>query len=127
MMTTVLFSNIQVTDALQTDYPDIGTSSTLISGFLYVPLLTGRRSFMVFLRREHLRRVRWARTPTDNVQPESTFGGQPEMVRGRSRPWTNEQVEKASILRLLFSEVRARVAVTWEYSLMLPSVCWALG
>jgi hypothetical protein len=62
---------------------------------------------MVFLRREYLRRVRLARTLTGNVPSDSTFGGQPEIVRGRSRPWTNEQVEKASILRLLFSEVRS--------------------
>jgi light-regulated signal transduction histidine kinase (bacteriophytochrome) len=62
------------------DFPDLNLSSGLevVAGLLYVPLTSGGKDFIAFLRKGQLRDVHWAGQPfkdaeTSDLEPRKSF------------------------------------------------------
>jgi light-regulated signal transduction histidine kinase (bacteriophytochrome) len=77
------------------------------SGALYVGLAEGSGDYLMLLRREIVETIDWAGNPDKTVNtdrngqiyPRASFAVWKETVRGRSRRWTEAQVECARFLR----------------------------
>lgn len=92
----------------------------VIAGLLYVPLSSSGKDFIAFLRRGQLRDVHWAGKPFKNIsqgaqaslEPRKSFKIWSEIVAGRCRAWTDEQLETASVLALVYGKVWLRLTST---------------
>ena len=113
LTTVVIASSIQVSQAVTVDFPDlqISTGLEIVAGLLYVPLSTGGQDFMAFLRRGQPRDVHWAGKPfkegatTDaRLEPRKSFKTWSEKVAGRCRAWTDEQLETAGVMALVYGK-----------------------
>ncbi len=77
------------------------------SGALYVGLSEGSSDYLLLLRQELIETVTWAGNPDKAVNadtegtlhPRTSFAAWRETVRGRSRPWTELELENARFLR----------------------------
>ncbi|KDQ62255.1 hypothetical protein JAAARDRAFT_149003 [Jaapia argillacea MUCL 33604] len=107
------FSKMEVSHMVTKDYPDLHLTMGLdvIAGLLYVPLSTGGRDFIAFLRKGQLQTVRWAGKPfkvgsegKQSLEPRNSFRVWSEVVAGKCRPWTDEQLETASVLALVYGK-----------------------
>ncbi|KZT12155.1 uncharacterized protein LAESUDRAFT_720129 [Laetiporus sulphureus 93-53] len=106
------FDTIQVSQAVTQDYPDLQLSTGLevIAGLLYVPLSAGGRDFIAFLRKGQPRQVRWAGRPYKDdeqqsvLEPRASFRMWSETVAGRCRAWTDEHLETAGVLALVYGK-----------------------
>ncbi|KAF4605638.1 Light-sensor Protein kinase [Pleurotus pulmonarius] len=106
------FEEIRASQSVHSDFPDLNLSTGLevIAGLLYVPLSTSGHDFIAFLRKGQLRSVRWAgrpRTkddPTPTLEPRSSFKIWSETVAGKCRAWTDEQLETAGVLALVYGK-----------------------
>lgn len=86
----------------------------IIAGLLHVPLSSGGKDFVALLRKGQPRHVRWAGKPYPDVstdrqatlEPRKSFKTWSETVIGRCRAWTDEQLETAGVLALIFGKVR---------------------
>lgn len=83
----------------------------VIAGLLYVPLSSGGKDFIAFLRRGQPRNVHWAGKPykeghsgQSSLEPRKSFKIWSETVAGRSRAWTDEQLETAGVLALVYGK-----------------------
>ncbi|KAL3426371.1 hsp90-like protein [Phlyctema vagabunda] len=124
---TSRWKTIRSSQNINTDFPDLKYSPGLqtISGLLFVPLGVGGNNFLVFFRRGQLREVKWAgyvprpnpnstqRTEynpyhksykhgSEYLEPRTSFKRWVETISGMSREWTEDQLESASILSLLY-------------------------
>jgi len=78
-----------------------------IRGALYLALDDSGSNYLLFLRRELISTVTWAGNPnktlsTDTygmLHPRTSFAAWQETVRGTSRPWSNVELENATMLR----------------------------
>ncbi len=76
-------------------------------GALYIELSKRSGDYLLFLRQELIRTVNWAGNPdkaagaevAGKLTPRTSFALWQETVRGRSRPWTELQLESARFLR----------------------------
>jgi len=110
------FCTIQVSQAVTKDFPDLqlATGLEIIAGLLYVPLSQGGTDFIAFLRKGQPRAVRWAGKPYKDeadgqrasLEPRVSFKVWSETVAGRCRVWTDEQLETAGVLALVYGKVR---------------------
>lgn len=102
------------TDVRQ-DFPDLRypPGFQVIAGMLIVPLSTGGRDFIVFFRKGQLREVKWAGNPYDKfvkegtegyLEPRKSFKTWSETVVGKCREWTEEEVETAAVLCLVYGK-----------------------
>lgn len=115
-MASRTISTLQVSQAVTVDYPDLKLTAGLeiIAGLLYVPLSVGGRDFIAFLRKGQPRQVNWAGRPykmgeSENVlEPRASFKTWSETVAGRCRAWTDEHLETAGVLALVYGKVRSR-------------------
>ncbi|KAF8839543.1 hypothetical protein BDN67DRAFT_748905 [Paxillus ammoniavirescens] len=104
------FDTIQVSQAVISDYPDLKLSTGLavIAGLLHVPLSGRGKDFITLLRKGQPRNVRWAgrlnKGKTGNLEPRKSFKTWSEIVAGRSRAWTEEEVETAGVLSLVYGK-----------------------
>lgn len=110
------YSTIQVSQAVNSDFPDLqpstGIGLEVISGLLYVPLSNGGKDFIAFLRKGEKYKVHWAGRPyKDNaseqnsvLEPRKSFKVWSEIVKGRCRAWTEEQLETAGVLALVYGK-----------------------
>ncbi|TDL22224.1 hypothetical protein BD410DRAFT_788955 [Rickenella mellea] len=107
------FNLIQMSQAVSEDFPDLQLPSGVdaIAGLLYVPLSKGGRDFICFLRKGQLRDVHWAGFPykgEDTVEavlePRKSFKMWSERISGRCRAWTDEQMETAGVLALVYGK-----------------------
>lgn len=104
---------MQVSQAVTVDYPDLQLSTGLevIAGLLYVPLSVGGRDFIAFLRKGQPRQVKWAGRPyrqgeqKHSLEPRTSFKIWSETVAGRCRVWTDEHLETAGVLALVYGKV----------------------
>ena len=100
---------------VRTDFPDLryppGFSS--IAGVLLVPLSVGGSDFIVFLRKGQTREVKWAGNPYEKfvkegtegyLEPRKSFQTWSETVVGKCREWTEEQIETAAVLCLVYGK-----------------------
>lgn len=109
------FSTIQVSRAVTKDYPDLRLSTGLevIAGLLHVPLSQGGTDFIAFLRKGQPHAVRWAGRPYKDgedgrqtpLEPRASFKVWSETVAGKCRVWTDEQLEMAGVLALVYGKV----------------------
>ncbi|PSS37031.1 hypothetical protein PHLCEN_2v1070 [Hermanssonia centrifuga] len=106
------FNTMQVSQAVTADYPDLQLSTGLevIAGLLYVPLSAGGGDFIAFLRKGQPREVKWAGRPSEDgegktsLEPRSSFKIWSETVAGRCRAWTDEHLETAGVLALVYGK-----------------------
>ncbi|KAJ7070009.1 hypothetical protein C8F01DRAFT_1114955 [Mycena amicta] len=108
------FPTIQVSHGVTIDFEDLALSDGLdvIAGMLYVPLSSEGKDFICFLRKGQLRHVHWAGNPNlkHNAPPEAmleprkSFAIWSETLSGRSRAWTDEQLETAGVLALVYGK-----------------------
>lgn len=104
---------MQVSQAVTIDYPDLQlqTGLEVIAGLLYVPLSVAGGDFIAFLRKGQPTQVRWAGRPhkedevRNRLEPRSSFKMWSEVVAGRCRLWTEEQLETAGVLALVYGKV----------------------
>jgi len=106
------FTSIFASQHLNADFPDIQFTPGIhvIAGLLIIPLSIGGYDFLVFFRRGQLKKVRWAGNPYDKVvragseylEPRESFKRWTETVVGRSKQWTEDQLETATVLSLLY-------------------------
>jgi light-regulated signal transduction histidine kinase (bacteriophytochrome) len=105
---------MQVSQAVTVDFPDLKLSTGLevIAGLLYVPLSSGGKDFIAFLRKGQPREVHWAGKPfkpgtsdMPSLEPRISFKAWSQTVAGRSRAWTDEQLETAGVLALVYGKV----------------------
>lgn len=101
-------SGVIASHDITTDFPDLQYTPgfNLFGGMLYVPLSVDGESFMVLFRKAQFQEIKWGGNPYKNK-----FDGGPgplesrkssktclEVVTGRSREWTTEQIELATAL-----------------------------
>lgn len=106
------FGTIQISQTVATDYPDLKFSTGLdvVAGMMYVPLSSGGKDFIAFLRKGQPRDVHWAGKPFKGdgskavLEPRKSFKIWSETVAGRSRAWTDEQLETAGVLALVYGK-----------------------
>lgn len=74
------------------------------------------KDFIVFLRRGQEQERKWAGNPNSKgstLEPRTSFKTFTERVIGRSRAWTDEQVESSAVLLLVYSKFIA-VSTKWR-------------
>ncbi|QRW20362.1 protein-histidine kinase [Rhizoctonia solani] len=107
------FNLMQVSQAVKTDFPDLKlpTGLDVVAGLLYVPLSPGGKDFIALMRKGQLRDVHWAGKPFKPgagsgafLEPRKSFKAWKETVSGRCRAWTDEQLETAGVLALVYGK-----------------------
>ena len=100
---------------VQLDFPDLRYSPgiSLIAGLLLVPLSISGNDFIVFFRKGQTREVKWAGNPYEKfvkegtegyLEPRKSFRTWSETVVGKCREWTEEQIETAAVLCLVYGK-----------------------
>ncbi|KAH8820778.1 hypothetical protein F5884DRAFT_59835 [Xylogone sp. PMI_703] len=97
------------------DFPDLKypPGFQVIAGLLLVPLSVGGVDFIVFFRKGQLKEVKWAGNPYEKfirqgtegyLEPRKSFKTWSETIMGKCREWTEEQVETAAVLCLVYGK-----------------------
>lgn len=97
------------------DFPDLKypPGFSVLAGMLFVPLSSGGQDFIIFFRKGQLREVKWAGNPYEKViqegtegylEPRKSFKTWSETVVGRCKEWTEEEVETAAVLCLVYGK-----------------------
>lgn len=100
---------------IRVDFPDLRYSPgfSVIAGFLLVPLSVGGNDFIAFFRKGQQREVKWAGNPYEKfikegtegyLEPRKSFKTWSETVIGKSREWTEEQIETGAVLCLVYGK-----------------------
>ncbi|KAI4954836.1 hypothetical protein J4E86_006146 [Alternaria arbusti] len=98
-----------------TDFPDLRypPGFHVIAGMLIVPLSVDGEDFIVFFRKGQLKEVKWAGNPYEKfikegtegyLEPRKSFKTWSETVVGKCREWTEEEIETASVLCLVYGK-----------------------
>ncbi|BGP34373.1 hypothetical protein JCM10296v2_006192 [Rhodotorula toruloides] len=112
------FETLKTSQDIVADFPDIDYPNgfKLIAGLLLVPLSAGGNDFIVFCRKGQLQEIHWAGNPYANkkvsedgeqyqaLEPRKSFKIWSETVVGKSRAWTDEEKETASVLCLVYGK-----------------------
>jgi light-regulated signal transduction histidine kinase (bacteriophytochrome)/CheY-like chemotaxis protein len=96
--------------------PAVAPNASQLSGALYIGLTEETGDCVVLLRRELTETFKWAGNPNDAVRvddqdqlhPRTSFAAWQETVRGRSRPWSELELENACFLRYVLLRIRNR-------------------
>ncbi|KAH6681219.1 phytochrome B [Plectosphaerella plurivora] len=97
------------------DFPDLRypPGFVVVAGLLYVPLSVGGSDFIVFFRKGQVKEVKWAGNPYEKtlrpgteayLEPRKSFKTWHETVLGKCREWSEEQVETAAVLCLVYGK-----------------------
>ncbi|RYO41238.1 hypothetical protein AA0111_g979 [Alternaria arborescens] len=97
------------------DFPDLRypPGFHIIAGMLIVPLSVDGEDFIVFFRKGQLKEVKWAGNPYEKfikegtegyLEPRKSFKTWSETVVGKCREWTEEEIETASVLCLVYGK-----------------------
>ncbi|KAH7346396.1 putative cyanobacterial phytochrome B [Rhexocercosporidium sp. MPI-PUGE-AT-0058] len=100
---------------IRADFPDLryAPGFDVIAGLLLVPLSVGGSDFIVFFRKGQSKEVKWAGNPYEKfvkegtegyLEPRKSFKTWSETVIGKCREWTEEQVETAAVLCLVYGK-----------------------
>ena len=108
------FTTIQTSVNIIQDFSDLKCKEKLefIAGFLLVPLSKDGNDFIVFFRKGQLELVHWAGNPQEKIEksgplalmPRQSFKIWSETILGRCREWTDEQLETAAVLHLVYGK-----------------------
>lgn len=101
----------------------------IVAGLLYVPLSSGGKDFIAFLRKGQPQHVRWAGKPYKEgvgtqatLEPRKSFKIWSEIVAGQCREWTEEQLETVGVLALVYGKVHGILLSFY----MIPTVLSSL-
>lgn len=108
-------TSVMTSQDLREDFPDLRypPGFTEIAGLLLVPLSTGGQDFIVFFRKGQLKEVKWAGNPYEKfikegtegyLEPRKSFRTWSETVVGKCREWTEEEIETAAVLCLVYGK-----------------------
>ena len=108
-------TSVLTSQDIKMDFPDLRYTPgfKVISGLLLVPLSVGGGDFIVFFRKGQLREVKWAGNPYEKfikqgtegyLEPRKSFKVWSETVVGKCRDWTEEQIETAAVLCLVYGK-----------------------
>lgn len=108
-------SSVLTSTDVSQDFPDLRypPGFQVIAGMLIVPLSVGGSDFIVFFRKGQLKEVKWAGNPYEKfikegtegyLEPRKSFKMWSETVVGKSREWTEEEVETAAVLCLVYGK-----------------------
>ncbi|SMY24253.1 unnamed protein product [Zymoseptoria tritici ST99CH_1A5] len=108
-------TNVMTSQDIAGDFPDLRYTPgfTEIAGLLLVPLSAGGQDFIVFFRRGQLREVKWAGNPYEKfikegtegyLEPRKSFKTWSETVVGKCREWSEEEIETAAVLCLVYGK-----------------------
>ncbi|KAJ4416227.1 hypothetical protein N0V82_006899 [Gnomoniopsis sp. IMI 355080] len=108
-------TSVMTTQDVTADFPDLRYPPGFhyIAGLLYVPLSVGGNDFIVFYRKGQVREVKWAGNPyekiiqegtRDYLEPRKSFQVWHETVLGKCREWSEEQIETAAVLCLVYGK-----------------------
>ncbi|KAE9983103.1 hypothetical protein BLS_004939 [Venturia inaequalis] len=97
------------------DFPDLhyAPGFQVLAGLLLVPLSSRGQDFIVFFRKGQLEEVKWAGNPYEKfvkegtegyLEPRKSFKTWSETVVGRCREWTEEEIETAAVLCLVYGK-----------------------
>lgn len=97
------------------DFPDLryGPGMKFLAGVLFVPLSSGGDDFIVFFRGGVLQEVKWAGNPYEKfikegtegyLEPRTSFKAWSETIIGRCRDWTDDEMETAAVLCLVYGK-----------------------
>jgi light-regulated signal transduction histidine kinase (bacteriophytochrome) len=106
-----VYTSLDVTE----DFPDLvyPPGFTILAGLLLVPLSAGGQDFIAFFRKAQMRTVKWAGNPYEKavkegtkgyLEPRKSFKVWNETVSNKCRDWTEEQVETAAVLCLVYGK-----------------------
>lgn len=111
------FDQVQASTNILADFPDLDYPAGFqqVAGMLMVPLSRAGQDFIAFFRRGQLEHVHWAGNPYEKVirgqqgkkgslEPRKSFKIWSETVVGKSRGWSDENMETASVLRLVYGK-----------------------
>ncbi|KAK2013867.1 hsp90-like protein [Colletotrichum eremochloae] len=108
-------TSVVTSQDIREDFPDLRypLGFTVIAGLLYVPLSVGGNDFIVFFRKGQVKEVKWAGNPYEKtlregtaalLEPRKSFKSWHETVLGKCREWSEEQVETAAVLCLVYGK-----------------------
>ena len=108
-------SSVHTSQDIGVDFPDLryAPGLKLLAGLLYVPLSNGGDDFIVFFRRGALQEVKWAGNPYEKfvkegtegyLEPRTSFKSWSETIVGRCRDWSEEEIETAAVLCLVYGK-----------------------
>jgi len=108
-------TSVMSSQDIRADFPDLRypPGFTVIAGLLFVPLSVGDNDFIVFFRKGQTREVKWAGNPYDKLvqegtegylEPRKSFRTWSETVVGKCKEWTEEQIETAAVLCLVYGK-----------------------
>ncbi|KZF21087.1 hypothetical protein L228DRAFT_239968 [Xylona heveae TC161] len=109
------FTSVMTSQDIREDFPDLRypPGFQFIAGLLFVPLSIGGLDFIVFFRKAQVKHVKWAGNPYDKVikegtegylEPRTSFKTWSETVVGKCREWSEEQIETAAVLCLVYGK-----------------------
>ncbi|KAG8809948.1 Light-sensor Protein kinase, partial [Serendipita sp. 399] len=107
------FTLLQVSQSVMQDYPDLQLPSGLdvVAGLLFIPLSMTGKDFLALLRKGQAAEVNWAGRPPDKhgavttgLEPRTSFKLWTERLVGRCRAWTDEQLDTAAVLALVYGK-----------------------
>jgi light-regulated signal transduction histidine kinase (bacteriophytochrome) len=108
-------TSIITSQDIREDFPELRypLGFNVIAGLLLVPLSVGGSDFIVFFRKGQTKEVKWAGNPYEKfikegtegyLEPRKSFKIWKETVVGKCREWTEEQVETAAVLCLVYGK-----------------------
>lgn len=108
-------SSVMTSMDIHEDFPDLRYQPgfQVIAGLLLVPLSAGGHDFIVFFRKGQLKEVKWAGNPYEKfikqgtegyLEPRKSFRTWSETVIGKCREWTEEEIETAAVLCLVYGK-----------------------
>ncbi len=118
-LNTTAAGKVYATDRIGALIPNAEAFSDKAAGMLAIPISRSPRDYVVLFRQEMVRAVRWAGDPHKPVEygpngprltPRQSFAEWKELVRGRSKPFTQSELRVAETLRATLIEVVLRLA-----------------
>lgn len=108
-------TNVMTSQDILMDFPDLryAPGFNVIAGLLLVPLSSGGQDFIVFFRKGQIKEVKWAGNPYEKfvkegtegyLEPRKSFKTWSETVVGKCREWTEEEIETAAVLCLVYGK-----------------------
>lgn len=108
-------ANVMTSVDIKQDFPDLRYAPGFkdIAGLLLVPLSVGGQDFIVFFRKGQLKEVKWAGNPYEKfikegtegyLEPRKSFKTWSETIVGKCREWTEEEIETAAVLCLVYGK-----------------------
>ncbi|KXT13019.1 hypothetical protein AC579_3325 [Pseudocercospora musae] len=108
-------TSVMTSQDIKEDFPDLRYQPGFaeIAGLLLVPLSVGGQDFIVFFRKGQLKEVKWAGNPYEKyikegtegyLEPRKSFKTWSETVIGKCREWSEEEIETAAVLCLVYGK-----------------------